>query len=406
MAENGSITFMNNYHTSDDLEYSTLLADWDEHLGTQVSSDSYEIKQTGKGLEFDTKDVKFTTDELKDMMSDSTLGDPESMLSNRFNKFSRYGYLDPSGELITGTREYLFFSKPDLNLVSPTNPGSISEPLSSIPFFNEAFSRYKLSYYSLQQYYGGKQTLTADGLTLDLQNKYINLLSNMVTSSLDLSDITAAEVTNNQNLYQTNTSYREGSLVSDLQYDFSLEFKDTKYLDVYMLFKIYDEYFRYKYMVELPPVRYDYITNRIYPEALSIWKIITDDTGRIMYWAKATGCTPMSVPRGSVSNIEGNIKFTINWKAQFVKDMDPVNLTELNYLTAKSMGVGYEKLNNNTFNTSNSRFMSILDKQTWAGYPLVISGEGVTTRTGQNVVNNSKSKSNAGFHRLVWINKV
>ena len=222
----------------------------------------------------------------------------------------------------------------------------------------------------------------------------------MVTSSFDLSDINASDVTNNQNLYQINTSYREGSLSSDLQYDFSLEFKDTKYLDVYMLFKIYDEYFRYKYMLEISPTRYDYIVNKIYPEALSIWKIITDDTGRIMYWAKATGCTPMSVPRGTISNIEGNIKFTINWKAQFIKDMDPINLSELNYLTASSMN---RALTNDTFN--DCEIIPISDNETWVGYPLIINGEGATLRSGHYPPDNVSSKKKMGFHRLVWVNE-
>ena len=182
-------------------------------------------------IDFPLKDFKDDF-ELKNMISDSVLSFPEDMLENRFNKFSRYGYLDPANELITGAREYLFFSKPDLHLVNVDNPYYMYNVLSNVPFFNEAFNRYKLSYYSLQQYYNGKEYINAGGLPIDLRNKYISLLSNMVTSSFDLSDITASDVTNNQNLYQINTSYREGSLSSDLQYDFSLEFKDTKYLDV------------------------------------------------------------------------------------------------------------------------------------------------------------------------------
>ena len=420
MFSNSSASFMNRYHSRGDLDYADNLRGWNEHLKNKKSIDingdglidfDVEIDPNiiGKNKRrFKSSDMSFNNSELENMISDSVLSIPEDMLENRFNKFSRYGYLDPANELITGTREYLFFSKPDLHLVNVDSPLSMYPVLENVPFFNEAFNRYKLSYYSLQQYYKGCGGIrTSDGLRIDLRNRYISLLSNMVTSSFDLSDITASDVTNNQNLYQINTSYREGSLSSDLQYDFSLEFKDTKYLDVYMLFKIYDEYFRYKYMLEIMPTRYDYIVNKIYPEALSIWKIITDDTGRIMYWAKATGCTPMSVPRGTISNIEGNIKFTVNWKAQFIKDMDPVQLSEINYLTAKSMGINYSgKFNTSVFNSDNCKIIPISDNKTWVGYPLIINGTGPSLRTGHNYTGNERIKKNIGFHRLVWVDKV
>lgn len=339
------------------------------------------------------KSVTFEKDELKTLTQfNTTLTDPEDMLNNRFNRFSRFGYLDTAHEFLTGTKEYIFFSKPDLHLMN--SDGSMYEPLKAIPFFVEAYNHYRYSYYSLQQYFGGNVRLKADPSAIDIQCKYIPLLSNMVTSTLDLPDITATDVQLNQNLYQINTSYREGSLQSDLQYDFSTEFKDTKYLDVYMLFKIYDEYIRNKYVLEIEPNREDYILGKIYPEAISIWKIIVDDTDRIMYWAKAIGCTPMSVPRGGMSNFEGTVKLTINWKAQFVRDMDPVNLMELNQLTKWSVGGAFDR---REFNPSSTG-------ETWVKYPYIVSDGGksgsihTSTRTGDFTEDKKKK-----FYRLVWV---
>ena len=399
-----SISFMNDYHNSNDLNYAKTLSsdDWNEHIinSQYIKSDEDEKKK----FEDIMDNSKFKTKDMTNMLSDSTLSSPEDMLENRFNKFSRYGYLDPAHEFVTGSREYLFFSKPDLHLINVDTCADIYDVLQEVPFFNEAFNRYKLSYYSLQQTFNTKTYVHSGGVSIDLRNKYINLLSNMVTSSFDLSDISSSDVLNNQNIYQVNTSYREGSLSSDLQHEFSLEFKDTKYLDVYMLFKIYDEYFRYKYMLEIMPTRYEYIFNKIYPEALSIWKIIVDDTGRIMYWAKATGCYPLSVPRGTLSNIEGNIKFTINWKAQFIKDMDPINLTELNYLTARSLGIetASKDITRSIINKT-KKIYSLNDTTTWVGYPLIIPGS--IARTGQHINNNDSDISKYSFHRLVWVNK-
>lgn len=416
-------TFMNTYHSygngtghTSESEYAETIKNFDEHI--RYSKDDRATEDVIGGV-YRRENAKINTsqDYYDDMIGDDILSNAEDMLNNRFNRFSRYGYLDPSGELITGAREYLFFSKPDLNLVNKYNISSINKPLANSPFFNEAFRNYKLSYFSLQQTFGvsydnSTGTASIDGLPINLRTKYIPLLSNMVTSTLDLPDISATDVTNNQNLYQTNTSYREGSLPSDLQYDFSLEFKDTKYLDVYMLFKIYDEYIRYKYMAEILPTRMEYIFNKIYPEPLSIWKIIVDDTGRIMYWAKATGCTPMSVPRSTISNIEGNIKFTVNWKAQFIRDMDPINLAELNYLTSCSLGVyaAGNDVNNIINNTmvitdvmhasDNDNNIAVGNGPTWVGYPYVMSyHDHNPVRTGHHTM-----KSDNRFHKLVWVN--
>ena len=96
------------------------------------------------------------------------------------------------------------------------------------------------------------------------------MLSNQVSSTLDLDGITAGETQNNTNLYQITTTYRDGSEVSDCGSSFTLEFNDTRYLDVYMLFKIYDEYFREKYKRDIIPVKISYIDDYAHhPKELS-----------------------------------------------------------------------------------------------------------------------------------------
>lgn len=371
-------------------------------LTNQYDTTAY---QYGRYNEKDSKQyspdkIKVSKEDYADMIKGSTLTKSENMLKNRFSRFSRYGYIDLSGEFLTGTREYLFFSKPDLHLFDLS--GNLYEPLRTNPFLVEAFNHYRFSFYSLQQTFSSNTSgkpndssigdVTSNSSTIfDTKSKFIPLLSNMATSTLDLGDITAGDVEGNRNLYQINTTYREGSLTSDLAYDFSIEFKDTKYLDVYMLFKIYDEYCRHKYMEEIEPVNPDYIMSKIYPEPFSIWKVIVDDTDRIIYWAKAIGVTPMSVPRGAMSNFENQIKITINFKAQFVKDMDPVNLMELNHLTKSSI-VG----------SSEKGIVLPSSGETWVGYPWIVadgtSGLHTFARTGDD----NASSSNKCY-RLMWI---
>lgn len=359
--------------------------------------------------------------EIKNLLRGTTLDLPSKSLLNRFNRFSRFGYLDPYSEMISGTREYLFFSKPDLHIFD--NDGNLNSELSGIPFFKEAITNYKYSAYCLQQFFGGSSKLssnssvgTSNGSLFNIQSKYNFILSNHVTSTLDLPTISAEEQQNNQTLWGDNTSYREGSCKSDTQADFTLEFKDTKYLDVYMIFKIYDEYIRAKYITNITPNRKIYIEKKINPEPFSIWKVIIDDTGRIMYWAKAIACTPMSVPRDTLSNIENNIKFSINFKAQFIEEMDPVHLQEINYLTMTSMGKSGNNLTYNkildslnhwkfaldTYNSiskDNKKYTYVSGGDTWVSYPFIIKNERSFSRTGDI------GKSSGSFYRLGWLTK-
>lgn len=112
----------------------------------------------------------------------------------------------------------------------------------------------------------------------------------------------------------------------------------------------------------------------------------------------------MSVPRGTISNLDSNIKFTINWKAQFIKDMDPINLLELNYLTAKSLGINLSSgasIANTVLKNNNIVAYHESSNKTWVGYPLVVSdGNGINsvTRTGHNTTD-----KNAKFHKLIWV---
>ena len=426
------LSFMDNYHQGTNSDIIQKLTGEDNigisgssYLNTQTVLDnehSYDIanKDTSDNTDKDryvrnmneklysNKDttikdaLKVEKAEYKNFFQGTTYNPfPEDMLKNRFSRFSRYGYIDPAHEFVSGTREYIFFSKPDLHLMNPD--GTLYDQLETNAFLMEAYKHYRYSFYCLQQYFGANTTISDDSSTgkvtadsssvFDITSKYIPILTNMATSTFDLSDISASDVEGNRNLYQINTTYREGSLASDLQYDFSIEFKDTKYLDVYMIFKIYDEYFRHKFYANIEPNREEYITAKIYPEALSIWKVIVDDSDRIIYWAKAIGCTPMSVPRGTLSNIENQIKFTINWKAQFIKDMDPINLMELNHLTARSIGKS---------NLDEVSFALPSSGETWVGYPMVISAENgspynTVARTGDNNLNPQN------FYKLVWV---
>ena len=171
------------------------------------------------------------------------------------------------------------------------------------------------------------------------------LLSNMVTSSLDLPSLSATTVQNPNNMFGISYDYRWTSEASDDNHSFSLEFKDTKNLDVYMLFRAYEEYEKLKAqgVIKLnssangsSQTHYkSYITNHVLHDQIGIYKfIVSEDMETIMHYSYFCGCMFMSLPRESFNDADFHegIKYGIDMKCAFVEDMDPLILSDFNFL--------------------------------------------------------------------------
>ena len=357
--------------------------------------DTASIYMTGTKSQTSFKeDFDISSSEALQIMNSSNIFTPEQIHTNRFNKFARYGIIDPYHENL-GSREYLFFSKPDLHIFSTNNNFTLYEPLQEVPFFKSAFKQYPESLLSLQQTFYSSSPIHYPN-KFNVKNKFIPLLSNQVSSSLDLPSITATETQNNANLFQINTSYRDSSEISDCNYEFNLEFKDTKYLDVYMFFKAYDEYIRQEYLKDIRPTKLSYIEDKINSKQFSIWKIIVDDTNTVMFHAKTIGVSPLSVPRDTMSNFEGNsIKTTVSFKGQFIQDSNPIHLQELNHLTALSLGKTEEEMesyiNNNVLSLYDSN--NWVPNTEWGAYPYIIKG-------GKR---HDATELEGEFYKLIWL---
>ena len=276
--------------------------------------------------------LRFSTDssDMKALMRANGIYDRYQM--NWHKKFSRIGVIDPYNTL-TGTKEYIFITKPDLCLLN--SKGDINRAISKNAFFIDAIKRYGKVAAQLQSSY------SKDG-------PFIAMLSNSVTSSLDIPGINADLIETAGNIIGTRISYRGTSIKSDQDHDFTLEFEDTKYLDVYMLFKMYDEYEKLKWrgLIDFTTAEggarwVNYLINKVLHDQVSIYKfVVADDGQRIVYWARITGCTPTSIPRDSFSNMEDSVqqKITVGWKGHFVRDMDPVIIHQFNKLVSAYMG--------------------------------------------------------------------
>lgn len=242
-----------------------------------------------------------------------------------YNKFSRFGYLNPYTNLVR-TREYIFFTKPDLHLFQQGNTASLNLELSNDPFFVDALNRYGDVMKQLQ--ISNKEN----------RSPFINLLSNTVRSRLDLPGISSVDSEGPSNIYGDDIPYRWSSEQSDNNHEFSLDFEDSKYLEVYMFFKIYDEYQRKKSKGIISPPDKSYIFNKILHDQFSAYKIIVGEDGEsIIFFAKLWGVYPKKVPREAFSDLsdEDKIKFSVDFNATFVEDSNPVILSEFNIISKR-----------------------------------------------------------------------
>ena len=281
--------------------------------------------------------------QLKETLEANNLFDRDSMPI--YTKFNRLGFINPYSGLGI-TREYLFFTKPDLHIMNVGNSGTLNPELANNPFFADMLSRYPEVLTQLQ---------SSAGTSVQRAQPFMTILSNHVKNSMDLPSIQGKDIETAANAYGTSITYRGSGYKSDENADISLEFEDTKYLEVYMLLRAYEEYLRVKENGDVTPpnigvnngtidiysdtgVSFNrYIKNKELHDRFSIWKIVVDeDFETILFWAKAIGCYFNTIPRDSFSDLRegGTLKFSVEIKAPFIRDMNPIDLYGLNQLVS------------------------------------------------------------------------
>ena len=254
-----------------------------------------------------------------------------------YDSFYRYQRMDPHN-YPRAAREYVFFTKPDLYIFKAGSLSSTSDNAITSRFLtkgqlqpalnNNAFFRGLVER-------GYAKLLSELQFSINPSKPFINILSNRKSSNLDLTAINADSFETSRNYYGTKLDYRRSSEPSDEGVEFAVEFEDTKYLEIYNFFRAYDEYEKLKWYGKVNPPKQEYIWYKVLHDQFGVYKFVVDDTNEtILHWSQFWGVYPTNVPRDTFSNVaqEGNIKFTINFKAQFVEDMNPVTINDFNNL--------------------------------------------------------------------------
>lgn len=309
-----------------------------------------------------------------------------------YDRLARFSVLDPYNKFTYG-KEYLFFTKPDCHIVEP-NTMTLNPVLQGDPFFTDLLNRYPAVINQLQKSAGStSQTEYA------AKSPFMNLLCNSKTSTLELPGMTAGTMDGPANMWGGSNTYRKDAWIADENLEFSIEFEDTKNLDIYNLLKAYEMYHRYKMAGYIYPpnlagasvddngVYYDtYTAKKELHDVFGIYKIIVDDDFTdILYYAYIYGAYFMNVPRDAFNSVNGvveGMKYTVDFKAFGVSD-DPTVLAQFNNLVLNSYKDETSKaeLNIVDFIAENGIAANSLPKSftdynprintTWARYPLI-----------------------------------
>lgn len=246
-----------------------------------------------------------------------------------FNKRYRFGIVNPY-ETLGNCREYLFITKPDLNIfprddVSGTPSNKLHPYLQTQSFWLDME----------ENYYDVLKLLQ---LSLNSSDIFNHLLENTVQSNLDVPSISAEMIDTPNNAYGVGYTYRGSSEASDDSYDFSLEFKDTKDLPVYRFFKAYEDYETIKHHGQLQPYL-AYIRRKVLYDQYAIYKFLIDmdDAETIIYYGKYYGVKSKSLPRDVFSNgtFDNGLSYSIDFSAAFFDDLKPKILAEFNNRSRK-----------------------------------------------------------------------
>ena len=304
---------------------------------------------------YDEDEVKVKSLLKRTMRANSVFDRGDMLYNTAFYRFPRpdpYNYVD-------GAREYVFITKVDLPLLDEHGK-DLMDIVADIPYFADLWSSsgYRKSVFQNLCY-----SLQLDGSN-DNMFPFMRILTNRKTSNIDLPDIQADELETSVNMYGSKILYSKSSALSDENIDFSIEFEDTRHLEIYNLFKAYDTYERLKYLGVLGPgvkivdifrggvwsqllediksaprriyervietesqypddniwfSRYlGYISNRILYDHMSLYKfLVATDGYTILHGSKITGIYPRSISRSSFSEIpdKGPLKISVGFKA-------------------------------------------------------------------------------------------
>ena len=256
-----------------------------------------------------------------DVMSDSSYKKLHTMI-NRF-KTPMPDYA------LSKTTAYVFFTRPTLNLFDDTGGMNLRNEIAQDPLFSYMFAENADAVRSLSS-------------RLSSEHGFNPFLSN-TAESFELQDDVIKTIEHGETYTGWKNVYARNTIESNSAGQISISFTDDRRLTVYKMHKLWLEYMT-KIQKGIFTSTRTAIQQKVLDYACSIYYFLCSGDGEsILMWSKYIGAFPLNAPSSAYSWTKGsavaNPKFNINYMYAMKEDMNPIALSEFNYLT-KDMDKG------------------------------------------------------------------
>lgn len=253
-----------------------------------------------------------------------------------FRQINRYRIYD--NDFLASSIGYIFFTKPDLNLINFNNPTSkdSSGPteISHLKYdtFLYAFAMTELGQKIMS-------SLTLSNITYrSSNNNFINILTNLA-ENFDTKDVQMRTTEIGENFYGYKMSVPSTFIDSVTPDSFSINYTETSDLRITYLHKVWMDYMQAVKLGTISPKEI-YRKNKIIDYMSSVYFFLCGEDGQsIKYFSKLTGVYPTNVPYSGLSWQlgQGGLKrMSVIYQYSFKEDLDPQILMDFNMLTSSS----------------------------------------------------------------------
>lgn len=314
-------------------------------------------------------------------------GNYDNIFQNFLSRLDRHGTaLVPLNAMNYG---YTFITRPRLNMTTgnlkqhPVMATLASDKPDTVAFMIRCLLDTRLTKGTLinivkpttnDEIYNFSNDLTFKSPLLDIYNPFFIPLCNGLKGMSGWPDFNIETETTEGDFHSGDFTFVKGSDMNNRSTELSLEFRDIQGSIILAIF----HYWCLMMALQAKGVTMAY-PDDIYEQRLnytvSIYRFITDvSRKKILWWGKATGCFPKSVPVGAIFNVNHDevtissaMNFSIPFTANDVKYNDPGILTDFNKLVRR-----YAPQVDSWDNLDTTTMLGSLNNN-FAGIPLIVN---------------------------------
>lgn len=265
-------------------------------------------------------------------------------LQNYYQNFDRFYSIYPDLEL-TNFRQYVFFVRPDLNILDEANPKNICVDCENDYFLRDMVERHPTVVMQLTD-------------QLSQEHDFIPFLVGR-TESLQIPDLSIKNYSISQPYTNLLMPYAGNAWESKTGGTFDVTFRDDRHLRIQKLFQTWIHYMDSVQRGMIKPKK-KYLMYNKFDYAASVYYFVCDIDGTtILWWSKYTGVFPTTVPNSNLSfNLRGDYdgKLSIPFVYFYHEALNPFIFHDFNRNSNPLNRTYVDSYNENVLGTGNGMY--------------------------------------------------